>query len=88
VIPGIIAFAVDFHTGAIYLPPDEGAGRAQGEGIHVDPDELTREKLAEVVREHMGAEVMLTERDMRVLRQKSREGIAAEVAKLDRNQKR
>lgn len=26
-IPGVIAFVVDFHTGAIYLPPHYGAGK-------------------------------------------------------------
>src|SRR5690606_29818713 len=26
-IPGVIAFVVDFHTGAIYLPPYRGAGK-------------------------------------------------------------
>lgn len=26
-IPGVIAFVVDFHTGAIYLPPYQGAGK-------------------------------------------------------------
>lgn len=26
-VPGIIAFVVDFHTGAIYLPPDYAANR-------------------------------------------------------------
>ncbi len=26
-IPGVIAFVVDFHTGAIYLPPYHGAGK-------------------------------------------------------------
>ena len=25
VIPGLVAFAIDFHTNAIYLPPGEGA---------------------------------------------------------------
>lgn len=38
VVPGVIAFAVDFSTGAIYLP---GGGRAENIHIHTPDHKLT-----------------------------------------------
>ncbi len=66
-IPGAIAFAVDFATGAIYLPP-EGYGQIQNgrfdpsqcKVIHVPPAELTQEKLEMVLSEQTGRPVKLT----------------------------
>src|SRR6516225_1345537 len=48
-VPGVIAFAVDFATGAIYLPPEcallvPGAA-AELRKVQVDPAELTPERL-------------------------------------------
>jgi hypothetical protein len=59
-IPGVIAFAVDFSTGAIYLPAGK---RSMGDGsgklvtIRVDPKGLTPERAAEIVRERTGMPV-------------------------------
>jgi len=83
IIPGVIAFAVDFSNGTIYLPPDEAnasgdatAGPAQATDpatrrvVRVDPDTLDRDKLAAIIKEHTGHDVTLTEADMQVLRQR------------------
>lgn len=69
VIPGLIAFAVDFSTGAIYLPPDEEAAANGDEDVvvHVDPDSLTPEKLSQVIYEHTGERVEISEAEMRLL---------------------
>jgi hypothetical protein len=77
-VPGVIAFAVDFSTGAIYLPPHEymltpapapgysaaEAPPADGDGpalatYHVDPDELSTDRLEEVLSAHVGRPVRL-----------------------------
>ncbi len=65
-VPGVIAFAVDFATGAIYLPPpcygqNENVpfDPSQCEVIHVPPGELTPEKLETVLRERTGRPVKL-----------------------------
>ena len=65
-IPGVIAFAVDFATGAIYLPPDyygqADAGSfdpAKCDVIQVPPSELTQEKLETVLTERTGHSVNL-----------------------------
>jgi hypothetical protein len=64
-VPGVIAFAVDFATGAIYLPPDH-YGHAAGpfdaskcEVIHVSPEELTHEKLETILTARTGHSVKL-----------------------------
>jgi hypothetical protein len=62
-IPGIIAFAVDFSTGAIYLPPEyspEGAPLALGplEKIETSPEPSVAEVEA-IVSERAGRPVKL-----------------------------
>src|SRR5436305_11913731 len=57
-VPGVVAFAVDFATGAIYLPPEyaldtPGTG-AELRKLQVDPTALTPERVAAVVRERTG----------------------------------
>ena len=52
VIPGLIAFGIDFHTGAIYLP-----ARRHGAVIEVPPEELDAARIREVVRAHTGVDV-------------------------------
>ncbi len=65
-VPGVIAFAVDFATGAIYLPPDHYGqtdskpfDAAQCDVIHVPPSELTQENLETVLTERTGHSVKL-----------------------------
>jgi hypothetical protein len=62
-VPGIIAFAVDFSTGAIYLPPeyamlDAGMG-TEVRKVQVDPAELTPERVEAIVREQTGKAISL-----------------------------
>lgn len=75
-IPGLIAFAVDFSTGAIYLPPGEEGDALK---VQLDPEDLTPERIAAVIREHTGAEVTLTEEDLRVMRLDDDETIAMKL---------
>ncbi len=65
-VPGVIAFAVDFATGAIYLPPpyygqteNGGFDPSQCEVIRVPPAELTQEKLESVLSQRTGRPVKL-----------------------------
>jgi hypothetical protein len=67
-LPGVIAFAVDFSTGAIYLPtPNIGYGKnepkangAQLVTVQVPHKELTRERLEQEASRHVGRAVWLT----------------------------
>lgn len=62
-VPGIVAFAVDFSTGAIYLPPEQShtgpiLGRAPRE-VRVEPNALTAGQVETIVRERTGKEIAL-----------------------------
>ncbi len=73
VVPGIIAFAVDFGTGAIYLPPESYDGYSDAGGrspddfeiVQLTRDELTDERIAAVVTSHAGQRVSLAPADCR-----------------------
>ena len=65
-IPGIIAFAVDFSTGAIYLPPpaympmsSRRRARPDLSRVEIAGEKLTRERIEEVVGHHVGKPVIL-----------------------------
>jgi hypothetical protein len=63
-IPGVVAFAVDFTTGAIYLPPP-GYGSTTPPldqsfvTVNVPPDQLNQARLEEVASQHTGRDVRL-----------------------------
>jgi hypothetical protein len=64
-VPGVIAFAVDFNNGTIYLPPDRytGTGRGKPQRQLVSRglgDDVTRTKVEEIVSEHVDQPVRLT----------------------------
>jgi len=65
-IPGVIAFAVDFTTGAIYLPPSQDVsdnGRPAKDQplvtVQVPQKELSQERLEQVASHHAGRDVRL-----------------------------
>ncbi len=86
VVPGLVAFAVDFSTGAIYYPPP-GYGPPQSYGplsqnplrredlveVQVPKEELTQAKIEQVVSEQTGQPVALKPGQFR----------AAEISDLD-----
>lgn len=63
VIPGIIAFAVDFHTGTIYLPPCEAnlSSRSDQPLVvrHVRRGKISREQIEAEVGRHVGRPIDL-----------------------------
>jgi hypothetical protein len=66
VVPGLIAFAVDFSTGAIYLPPPEYVPVTQSTfrredlvEVKVGAEELTQAKIEDVVSRRTGRSVTL-----------------------------
>ena len=64
-IPGVIAFAVDFTTGAIYLPPagyGDAGSHAKDEPlveVQLPRKELTQARVEEVASQHSGRDVRL-----------------------------
>jgi hypothetical protein len=73
-IPGVIAFAVDFTTGAIYLPPagygdnTRPATDEQLVTVELPRDELTQQRLEEVASQHTGRDVRLVSGEYKTAR--------------------
>ena len=70
-IPGIIAFAVDFNNGTIYLPG--GNLRASLKEIRFDPKHTTLAKIERIIKDETGRSVHLTQSNMNVHRMGSKE---------------
>jgi hypothetical protein len=70
VIPGIIAFAVDFATGAIYLPPEKSYEKSPDkrfDQVHVSPADLTPQRLEAIVRQRTGKTIQLSDGTCRAM---------------------
>jgi hypothetical protein len=72
IIPGVIAFAVDFTTGAIYLPggPRKSSVFPEDETmvvVRVNPKELSEDVIKEVVRRETGSQARFNLNNMEVL---------------------
>ncbi len=65
VVPGVVAFAVDFASGAIFLPPGtKQTPLFRSEGlplVYVDLKDLNRKKIEAVIAEHTGHLVSLND---------------------------
>ncbi|WP_166820219.1 hypothetical protein [Thalassoroseus pseudoceratinae] len=63
-VPGVIAFAVDFSNGTIYLPP-EGYGENAADStdepvcVKVDPTDLNQERIEQIVQTHTDQNISL-----------------------------
>lgn len=68
VIPGLVAFAIDFTSGAIYLPSKRNKSASKGpEGMRVvyaNPNGLSKQKVEEILSEQMGYSVYLNREDL------------------------
>ncbi|MCI0682021.1 MAG: hypothetical protein L0Y71_07955 [Gemmataceae bacterium] len=87
-VPGVIAFAVDFATGAIYLPPEYShAGPLPGTSpreVRIEPAELSPQRVETIVREQTGKTVTLQPGGYRAMRlQKLDEFTPRTVAELE-----
>ncbi len=67
IIPGVVAFAVDFATGAIYLPGSRKAGNSQGHSdkiVKLNADQMKTETITHIVSQHTGQAVDFDSPDM------------------------
>ena len=92
IIPGLIAYGVDFSTGAIYLPPDSAAledgeeHAATGDRprvIYLDPGEMTEEAIEDAVAKATGIAIEIDGESTQVFRHAFRSSLADEVVKLN-----
>src|SRR5262249_49153096 len=71
-VPGVIAFVVDFSTGAIYLPPEYAmvvpSAAVELRQVRVDPADLTRQRVEAIVHEQTGQAVNLQPGTYRAMR--------------------
>jgi hypothetical protein len=58
-IPGLIAFAVDFHEGTIYLPPGETADAPGWRRVALPDGRVTDAAIEQALREQTGQQVTL-----------------------------
>jgi hypothetical protein len=70
-VPGVIAFAVDFTNGTIYLPPEDACcakpvDLAEMTAVHVDPRSLDERKIESVLASHRGRQVRLAADPLRI----------------------
>ncbi len=81
-VPGVVAFAVDFYTGAIYLPrgrysldgPHHNSSSATAfKKIRVPEGQLDRQRIEQVVSGHVGHPISLTDNKSRFSRLSSLE---------------
>jgi hypothetical protein len=88
IIPGVVAFAVDIDTGAIYLPPGHSRGRgqkgAEGEVLvtKVDPKSLNPATLSAIVTEQTGHPVRLDDPNLIIKKGDNPVKIAQELKRL------
>lgn len=72
IIPGVVAFAVDFSSGAIYLPPHRTKAVPRSLDpdetvvVHMEPGDLDRTTIETVVSEHIGEPVDLDAENLKV----------------------
>ena len=91
IIPGVIAFALDFHTGAIYLPPDHP--RSQNKKLiqtdqndlyvlQINPEQLNVESLSSILTKEMGFPVRLDDPNLMVKKPDGPVDTAIELKRL------
>jgi hypothetical protein len=93
IIPGVIAFAVDFSTGAIYLPSSGKHSRKEASaqnGVHkdalrivkVDPKRLNGDTITRIVGEQTGYPIRLDDTHLIVIKGDERVDIDRELLRL------
>ena len=72
-IPGIIAYAVDFSTGAIYLPGWTAQVPSDIKQVKFDPKNSSMTDIEEIVKKETGCEVRLYRSKMQIVKMESSE---------------
>ena len=83
-VPGIIAFAVDFNNGTIYLP---GTSRSSLDlddlkQVKFDPKESTAASIEKIIREQAGYAVTLDQANMSVTKLRSTDEMIVQFAQI------
>jgi hypothetical protein len=83
-IPGIIAFAVDFSNGTIYLPGTRSSSLELKdlEVVRFDPKKDSPAVIERIIQDHTGYPVKLDEPNMKVTKMKSTDDMVLEFARI------
>jgi len=87
-IPGIIAFAVDFSTGAIYLPAskdDKAKNQGKYRVVHFDPKNYTKESLEEIIRKETGQDFRFDDKQLKRIKLKDKDEMSFHFKEYDTN---
>lgn len=93
IIPGVIAFAVDFSTGAIYLPSASKHSKKDPKAqevmekdalriVEVNPKRLNPDTITRIVTEQTGYHIRLDDTHLIVIRSDERVDIDRELIRL------
>ncbi len=84
IIPGVIAFAVDFSTGAIYLPSSSRSSLDINDLRHVkfDPEQSDVATIEKIIKEETGYDVKLDGDDVRISELKSTDDMMMRFAEV------
>jgi len=87
IIPGAIAFAVDFSNGTIYLParPVIIEHSAQLREIKFDPKHTSMAQIEKIIKDQTGYAVHLTQGNVRITRLKSKDDMMVHFAEASEN---
>ena len=88
-IPGIVAFAIDFGAGTIYLPSSKKASTTSPETddmmvIRVKPGDLSKQKIEKIVETHTGYPLSFDQDNLRAYVLDEKEFTEAEIQRLAR----
>jgi len=85
IIPGVIAFAVDFGTGAIYLPGTSrsSSGASNIRVVKFDPSHGADKDLEQIIKNETGKNVRFNDASLEVTRLKSRDDIKGKLAQKE-----
>lgn len=86
IIPGVIAFAVDFSNGTIYLPHRTSLGLLDLKDIKevkFDPKHTSLASLERTIKDETGCEVKFTQNNIRLSKLKSLQDMRVQFAKAD-----
>jgi len=89
IVPGVVAFAVDFTTGAIYLPGGSKGSLDPGETgnivvVRMNPNELCEETIKEIVMKETGLKE-LELKQAKIYRLDEKENVEKELQEIARS---
>jgi hypothetical protein len=84
IIPGVIAFAVDFSTGAIYLPASKVQAGEKYSVVYFDPQEASPQTLERLISRETGQDFSFRDERLELSRLRGTEELPVYFARADR----